>query len=281
MIRENNQRLGYTYLFTYDAWGNFISNAVGGTATEKQLALETPFRYRSYYFDKELQLYYLNSRYYDARLHRFINADSVAYLGANGDLQGFNLYAYCSNNPVMYYDPCGFVIQYNPPCSLELFKIYLLGDGSDKDFSNYSDFIYKIKTSKTMKNKINEYIEKYKMTGQSTFTEITVRFEAKDGLDLFLAIHKARFDITITETTHTEGWWIFKKTYTDYIVDIKIYDTYNFNGSEDADFLNKFGYYFEEKGYGQTYSWQATYKQTICTHPKKGRINFKSILILL
>ena len=93
--------------FTYDAWGNFISNTVGGTATEKQLALETPFRYRSYYFDRELQLYYLNSRYYDARLHRFINADSVAYLGANGDLQGFNLYAYCSNNPVMFVDFSG------------------------------------------------------------------------------------------------------------------------------------------------------------------------------
>ena len=60
-----------------------------------------------------------------------------------------------------------------------------------------------------------------------------------------------------------------------------IYDMYDFNSSDDADFLNKFGCYFEEKGYGQIYFWQATYKQTICTHPKKGRINFKPILILL
>lgn len=38
---------------------------------------------------------------------RFINADEISYLGANGDMQGFNLYAYCSNNPVMYTDPNG------------------------------------------------------------------------------------------------------------------------------------------------------------------------------
>ena len=36
---------------------------------------------------------------------RFISPDSPGYLGANGDLLSFNLYAYCSNNPVMYIDP--------------------------------------------------------------------------------------------------------------------------------------------------------------------------------
>ncbi|MBQ7789008.1 MAG: RHS repeat-associated core domain-containing protein [Clostridia bacterium] len=47
---------------------------------------------------------YLNSRYYDPKVGRFINADDIGYLGANGDLQAFNLFAYCSNNPVMYVD---------------------------------------------------------------------------------------------------------------------------------------------------------------------------------
>ena len=71
------------------------------------MASDLPFRYRGYYFDEEINLYYLNTRYYDASIGRFINADDISYLGANGDLQGFNLYAYCSNNPVMGYDHMG------------------------------------------------------------------------------------------------------------------------------------------------------------------------------
>ena len=92
--------------YIYDAWGNF-TETVNGTSTEATLASDLPFRYRGYYFDEEINLYYLNTRYYDASIGRFINADDISYLGANGDLQAFNLYAYCSNNPVMGYDPNG------------------------------------------------------------------------------------------------------------------------------------------------------------------------------
>ena len=94
----------------YDAWGNF-EEVINTTNTDlAQLASQIPFRYRGYYYDNDMDLYYLNSRYYDAKLHRFINADDISYLGANGDLQGFNLYAYCSNNPVMYVDYFGHSI---------------------------------------------------------------------------------------------------------------------------------------------------------------------------
>lgn len=64
-----------------------------------------PFRYRGYYYDTETSLYYLQSRYYDPSTGRFINADG--YINANGDLLGYNMYAYCSNNPVMNTDPTG------------------------------------------------------------------------------------------------------------------------------------------------------------------------------
>ena len=50
---------------------------------------------------------YLQSRYYNPAWGRFLNADG--YVNANGDLIGFNMYAYCSNNPVMGYDPSGYV----------------------------------------------------------------------------------------------------------------------------------------------------------------------------
>ena len=54
-------------------------------------------------------MYYLQSRYYDPVIGRFINADGVAYLGADGTLLGYNLFVYCGNNPVMGYDPTGYV----------------------------------------------------------------------------------------------------------------------------------------------------------------------------
>lgn len=89
--------------YTYDAWGNVtVSYSNGGASTA---ARYNPFRYRGYYYDTETSLYYLNSRYYDPNVGRFLNADGS--VNANGDLIGFNMFAYCGNNPVMGYDPSG------------------------------------------------------------------------------------------------------------------------------------------------------------------------------
>lgn len=62
------------------------------------IAIINPFRYRSYYYDRETNLYYLNSRYYNPEWGRFINAHGI--INGNTDIIGHNLYAYCSNNPV-------------------------------------------------------------------------------------------------------------------------------------------------------------------------------------
>ena len=71
--------------------------------------------YRGYYFDKELNMYYLQSRYYDSNICRFISADYPDILIATPvGLTDKNLYAYCDNNPVMRgdYDGecCNYVI---------------------------------------------------------------------------------------------------------------------------------------------------------------------------
>lgn len=59
----------------------------------------------SYYYDTETQLYYLQSRYYDPELGRFINADAFASTGQG--LLGNNMFAYCRSNPVNNADNSG------------------------------------------------------------------------------------------------------------------------------------------------------------------------------
>ena len=56
----------------------------------------------------ETGYYYLNSRYYDPEVGRFINADnSEILLEGQDDLLQYNLFAYCFNNPVNMFDPTG------------------------------------------------------------------------------------------------------------------------------------------------------------------------------
>ena len=89
--------------YTYDAWGNVLS--VTGPLADT-LGYWNPCRYRGYVYDKETGLYYCNSRYYNPEIGRFINADSVL-AGVGGSIQGYNMFAYCFNNPVNMADYSG------------------------------------------------------------------------------------------------------------------------------------------------------------------------------
>ena len=93
--------------YLYDAWG--VCTVVNDE-TEEGIAEVNPFRYRSYYYDSETGIYYLQSRYYDPVVGRFINADDVQILGTSEIVLGYNLFAYCENNPVIYHDPDGYFV---------------------------------------------------------------------------------------------------------------------------------------------------------------------------
>ena len=72
------------------------------------LAKINPLRYRGYYYDQETGLYYLQTRYYDPKVRRFLNADDASVLTKDPEqLTEKNLYAYCDDNPVMYRDDAG------------------------------------------------------------------------------------------------------------------------------------------------------------------------------
>ena len=89
--------------YTYDAWGNVIAS----TGTDSGIGAVNPLLYRGYYYDSELGMYYLRSRYYDPGVRRFINADSVDYLGENKTELSYNLFAYCENDAVNLVDSDG------------------------------------------------------------------------------------------------------------------------------------------------------------------------------
>ena len=101
--------------YTYDAWGKPLSttDGEGNSVANTHIAKLNPLRYRGYYFDMETGFYYLQSRYYDPTLRRFINADSLASTGQG--ILGTNMFAYCNNCPVAFVDHeggyCSYAVQ--------------------------------------------------------------------------------------------------------------------------------------------------------------------------
>ena len=82
--------------YYYDAFGVIV---------EQSGNFSNPYRYAGYIYDEEITLYNLKARYYDAGIARFLQEDT--YLGDKNDPLSLNLYTYCKNEPLKYYDPSG------------------------------------------------------------------------------------------------------------------------------------------------------------------------------
>ena len=96
-------RTGYPVVqYTYNAWGELLS-ATGPMLSS--LGALNPLLYRGYVYDRETELYYLQSRYYDPVIGRFINLD--AYVSTGQGILGNNMFTYCGNNPVNRTDCSG------------------------------------------------------------------------------------------------------------------------------------------------------------------------------
>ena len=94
--------------YTYDPWGKVTVQNPSGTTNVSSSFIGNinPLRYRGYYYDTETGFYYLQSRYYDPAICRFINADTYTTTDADG-LLSTNMFAYCENNPISRFDPTG------------------------------------------------------------------------------------------------------------------------------------------------------------------------------
>ena len=107
-IRNDDGDVVATY--EYDAWGNVtVMDEYGYANTSSSfIGNVNPFRYRGYYYDTETGFYYLQTRYYDPTICRFINADNYELVATLSSVPGqLNMYAYCNNNPIMYTDETG------------------------------------------------------------------------------------------------------------------------------------------------------------------------------
>ena len=109
LVDANNTKVN---TYKYDEYGNI---------TEEKEGVENPYRYAGYYYDKETENYYLQSRYYNPAIQRFISEDTV-----RGDIEdplSLNLYTYTHNNPLKYIDPNGHAVETIADIGSTLFSI--------------------------------------------------------------------------------------------------------------------------------------------------------------
>ena len=176
--------------YSYDAWGKVrsVKNSNNDEITsESHIAIINPFRYRGYYFDQGTNLYYLQSRYYDAEIGRFVNGDNVKYLGLSEEIIGYNLYSYCENSVCNKLDVGGNISLglrdlKNDWAGREILKQYLRGDGKARTYSSEKWTKYMIKakmcscqpsnhkynSKQTLQTYINDFVKKYILTRKNS-----------------------------------------------------------------------------------------------------------------
>ena len=90
--------------YSYDSWGVCT---IAQDVSDCGIANVNPFRYRGYFYDNEIGHYYIQSRYYNPVIGRFVNADGESILLRNNECLCLSLFNYCLNSPLNYTDIAG------------------------------------------------------------------------------------------------------------------------------------------------------------------------------
>ena len=249
--------------YRYDAWGRQISK--NGTLAST-LGTANPFRYRGYIYDEEIELYYLQTRYYSPYRGRFISPDSL--LGKVGAQLQHNLFCYCGNSPVNRLDITG-----NLYLSMELYTIALAAD--EDSLFDFTETIVGYKLERRLRHsakfmcrvysyiqKINSEDGKYENTEPMywSFTESLKKIDMSE-LDLSLSIgHIDKCKICVEEeyTLPIVRFFLGRK----YKVTYCIMDEYDFayfdpieKGLVVSIINNSLGYDMQESGIIKTYNY--------------------------
>ena len=196
--------------YEYNSWGA-ISNITDNSGIN--LGTINPFRYRSYYYDEETKLYYLNSRYYNPEWGRFINGDSV--LCSNRDVITSNIFCYVSNNPVNYSDEKGLawmrptkwlarklwkvataaMRKIGCPNAAKLLEHSLKDNPKDLTYGKNSSIAKKISKDKDYKTAMKKIIETADKNGNINYNSYKNKkldgIEFENNADLFASLHGA------------------------------------------------------------------------------------------
>ena len=170
LITNNSADIANEYY--YDAFGNILES------TED---VHNRITYTGQQFDSYTQQYYLRARFYNPAIGRFTQEDIY-----RGD--GLNLYAYCKNNPVMYYDPSGYV------CDSK--KILLNTEGGSKTGNIINNLDTNNIPDMTKQDILNEIPDNWKYTEHNGFVHIKddagtmrIRIDPPDKVTSYPHVH--------------------------------------------------------------------------------------------
>ena len=265
-ILDDNQLIAK---YCYDAWGKLISvtdeNDIDVSADTNHIANKNHFRYRGYYYDAETGLYYIKNRYYNPEWRRFINADGI--IGANKNILGYNLFAYCSNNPVNYYDYNGLsifskiknklkkvvkkvvktvrkvvkkavktvknavnTVINTVKSSVSMVTNAILGGGKAQHYNNDSSLLNTLKKSDILEEEIHNNLNDFinSNTSVKTYSSSISFYNDKSIYDFDLQLAVGRADYTMTISRDIETVGICK--FYKYTIEVNLYDDFGFDG---------------------------------------------------
>jgi len=170
-----------------------------GTELDKIGSDENRFSYIGREFDEEINLYYVNARYYDATIGRFINVDPIQ--------DGWNWYVYCNNNPLKFVDPSGL---------LTFFSHGTFSNNSEKYYKKF-DCSFVANMTEALEGNKNNY-DYYNWSGKNSrrarndeetltnaFNKIKKAWESGEVINFVTHSHGQNFNINLLKLLKKEG----------------------------------------------------------------------------